>query len=229
MWLENISNNCQRLLRFPRSKTLQVAPCEVQDGTSGEMSVFPSVTTDITQINSLCWNMLLVHKSPSRTTRCQMIGCADWGGCWPGATEQVRTAPPPTYSSGCRLIAGNLTVVTIQGGNLTLTHSEEPPTAIHIHQNHLRIQVQVNCAAVLTCHTITLRPCCRLLGKELLIVYKGAAKSISLNTTAGVYWLSSEVVFWAATSELQSFYKLLLQEARNFLSFKARLNSIWNA
>lgn len=133
MWLENIYNNCQRLLRFPHSKALQVPPCEVQDGTSGEMSVFPSITTDITQINSLCCNILLVHKFPSRTTRCQMIGCADWGGCWPGATEQVRTAsPPPTYSSGCRLIAGNFTVATIQGGNLKLTHSEEPPTVIHI-------------------------------------------------------------------------------------------------
>lgn len=97
-----------------------------------EMSVFPSITTDITQINSLCWNILLVHKFPSRTTRCQMIGCADWGGCWPGATEQVRTAsPPPTYSSGCRLIAGTLTGVTIQGGNLKLPHSEEPPTVIN--------------------------------------------------------------------------------------------------
>lgn len=57
-----------------------------------EISGFPFQTTGITQINSLCWNIPLPHKTLSRRTRCQIIGCAEWGRCWPEAIEQVRTA-----------------------------------------------------------------------------------------------------------------------------------------
>lgn len=69
------------------------------NGDQREISVFPFQTTGITQINSLCWNVLLPHKSLSRRTRCQIIGCADWGRCWPEAIEQVRTASSIKTSS----------------------------------------------------------------------------------------------------------------------------------
>lgn len=69
------------------------------NGDHREISVFPFQTTGITQINSLCWNVLLPHKSLSRRTRCQIIGCADWGRCWPEAIEQVRTASSIKTSS----------------------------------------------------------------------------------------------------------------------------------
>lgn len=81
-----------RLVTFPNRKHTYFPPYKVPNGDHREISVFPFQTTGITQINSLCWNILLPHKSLSRRTRCQIIGCAEWGRRWPEAIEQVRTA-----------------------------------------------------------------------------------------------------------------------------------------
>lgn len=69
-----------------------VLDAKVSNDDQREISVFAFPTTGITQIKRLCWNILLPHTSLSRRTRCQIIGCAQWSRCWPGATEQVRTA-----------------------------------------------------------------------------------------------------------------------------------------
>lgn len=101
--LRNSPHNCQgsHIPSQPHhpQHTSFFAPLKLLNGDHREISVFPFQTTGITQINSLCWNVLLPHKSLSRRTRCQIIGCADWGRCWPEATEQVRTASSIKTSS----------------------------------------------------------------------------------------------------------------------------------